>query len=108
MFELSKVETPAIRERVVSHLINISRELAGAVATGLGLTKLPAAAAAAVRPITDLPDSAALSILKNGPGSFRGRTLRHSRTLAASSSKVNGLARKCMPCVAAAGPAARR
>ena len=33
-FELSKVETPAIRERMVSHLLNIDDELANKVAQG--------------------------------------------------------------------------
>lgn len=41
-FELSKVEVPAIRERMVSSLVNVSKELAMQVATGLGMP-LPAA-----------------------------------------------------------------
>jgi catalase len=40
VFELSKVETPAIRERVVSHLMNIDDTLAANVAAGLGLGKV--------------------------------------------------------------------
>ena len=36
-FELSKVTVPAIRERMVSQLRNVSDELAGVVATGLGI-----------------------------------------------------------------------
>jgi catalase len=40
-FELSKVQTPAIRERMVSSLRNVSDELAEAVAEGLGITELP-------------------------------------------------------------------
>jgi catalase len=36
-FELSKVTVPAIRERMVSSLRNVSEKLAGAVAHGLGL-----------------------------------------------------------------------
>lgn len=71
-FELSKVETPAIRARVVSHLLNIDKSLAQAVADGLGLEKLPEAAPPARAPV-DLPPSAALSIIKNGPESFAGR-----------------------------------
>ena len=35
-FELSKVKTPVIRERMVSHLVNIHEDLAGKVAQGLG------------------------------------------------------------------------
>jgi catalase len=72
VFELSKVEREDIRARVVSHLRNIDADLAGTVADGLGLA-LPAAAKAARVPITDLPPSDALSIVNNGPGSFKGR-----------------------------------
>ena len=75
VFELSKVETPAIRERVLAHLINIDKDLAANVAKGLGLKKLPKAATPAVAPRHDLPVSDALSILKNAPGTFKGRKL---------------------------------
>jgi catalase len=74
-FELSKVEVPAIRERVISHLLNIDAGLAQTVADGLGLAKLPKPATPAVQPRTDLPVSDALSILKNAPGTFKGRKL---------------------------------
>ena len=73
-FELSKVETPAIRSRVVSHLLNIDEGLAKGVADGLGLEILPDAAPPA-RAVVDLPASPALSILKNGPKSFAGRKI---------------------------------
>ena len=42
-FELTRVQTPAIRERVVSMLINVSEDLAEAVAAGLGMKTLPSA-----------------------------------------------------------------
>jgi len=74
VFELSKVERPDIRSRTVSHLRNIDEGLAATVANGLGLP-LPDAAPAARKPIVDLPASDALSILKNGPDSFKGRKL---------------------------------
>lgn len=74
-FELSKVERVTIRERVVSHLLNIDKDLAKAVAQQLGLEKLPRVASAAVTPRDDLPESPALSIMKNGPDSFKGRKL---------------------------------
>lgn len=74
-FELSKVDHPDIRVRMVSHLLNIDTELAKKVAAGLGLAKLPPAAKPARKPITDLPPSDALSILKNGPDSFAGRRI---------------------------------
>lgn len=74
VFELSKVERPDIRSRTVSHLLNIDATLAETVADGLGLA-LPDAAVAARQPITDLPPSDKLSIVKNGPDSFKGRKL---------------------------------
>ena len=74
VFELSKVERPDIRSRTVSHLRNIDQGLAATVANGLGMD-LPGAAVAARKPINDLPLSDALSILKNGPDSFKGRKL---------------------------------
>lgn len=75
VFELSKCVRPDIRERMVAHLLNIHPDLAQTVATGLGLTKLPEAHAAAVEPRTDLPPSDALSIVKRGPMRFEGRKL---------------------------------
>jgi catalase len=74
VFELSKVERPDIRSRTVSHLLNIDAELAATVADGLGIA-LPDAAVAAREPVTDLPPSDKLSIVKNGPASFKGRKL---------------------------------
>jgi len=75
VFELSKVERPDIRARMISHLLNIDSDLAATVADGLGLAELPAPAQAARPTIMDLPPSDALSILKNGPASFKGRKL---------------------------------
>ncbi len=72
-FELSKVETPVIRERMVSHLLNIDEMLATTVAEKLGLKNMPKPAEAAVPPRDDLLPSKALSILENGPNSFKGR-----------------------------------
>ena len=40
-FELSKVQTPAVRERMVAGLMHVANELADAVAAGLGLRELP-------------------------------------------------------------------
>jgi catalase len=40
-FELSRVQTPAVRERMVSGLMNVAPELAKAVATGLGIREMP-------------------------------------------------------------------
>ena len=72
VFELSKVETPSIRERVVAQLVNIDTDLATAVANGLGLARIPEAIAPAAPPI-DQPQSDALSIMKNVPAKFTGR-----------------------------------
>ena len=74
-FELSKVETPVIRERVVSHLLNIDETLASTVAAKLGLKTMPKPADAAVETRQDLEPSPALSILLNGPKRFEGRKL---------------------------------
>ncbi len=73
-FELSKVKTVAIRERMVSHLLNIDGALADQVAQGLRLKGIPQPATPAMTP-RDLPPSPALSILENGPDGFVGRKL---------------------------------
>ncbi len=75
IFELSKVDTPAIRTRLVSHLPNIDGELAKKVAKGLGLQEMPPAAKPAQAPRTDLKPSKALSIVLNAPENFQGRKL---------------------------------
>ncbi len=75
MFELSKVQKFAIRERMISHLENIDKGLALNVASGLGLKTLPAPAKAARPTKTELPPSPALSIVQNGPHSFKDRRL---------------------------------
>ena len=62
-FELSKVETKAVRERMVGQLANVDLTIAQRVADGLGMTeikKVPTTVAAR----TDLKSSPALSILK--------------------------------------------
>ena len=74
-FELSKVERLAIRERVVSHLLNVDKDLAKAVAEALGFSEMPEPAEAAMETREDLPESDALSILKNAPDTFKGRKL---------------------------------
>jgi catalase len=62
-FELSKVTVPAIRERMVASLRNVSESLAERVADGLGL-ELPRAMPRALRtvPEAELPASKALSL----------------------------------------------
>jgi len=73
VFELSKVTRVDVRARAVSHLRNIDEDLAATVANGLGMA-LPDPAKAA-KPTLDLPTSDKLSILANGPDSFKGRKL---------------------------------
>ncbi|MDP9014171.1 MAG: catalase [Pseudomonadota bacterium] len=62
-FELSKVTVPAIRERMVSSLRNVSEELAGEIAHGLGL-ELPDAMPRALKqaPAAEVKVSPALSL----------------------------------------------
>ncbi|MBS0259694.1 MAG: catalase C [Proteobacteria bacterium] len=74
-FELSKVETPVIRERMVAHLLNIDETLAATVAQRLGLQAMPKPADAAMPTRQDLEPSPALSIVQRGPKRFEGRKL---------------------------------
>ncbi len=76
-FELSKLTVPAIRERMLASLVNVSAELAGAVAAGLG-TPVPAAMAR-VQPRPAAPEvrrSPALSLTAlPGDGGIRTRSV---------------------------------
>lgn len=75
IFELSKVNKTIIRERMVSHLLNIDKTLATHVAKGLGLKRLPKAAQSA-RPVQqNLKKSPALSIILNGPKNIYSRKI---------------------------------
>ncbi len=71
-FELSKVKTPVIRERLVSHLLNIDEALAAKLGDALGLKKMPKPADAAVATRQDLKPSPALGLVGKGPGRFEG------------------------------------
>src|ERR1700722_16096115 len=73
IFELSKVQKLAIRERLVSHLPNIDAKLADRVAKGLGLRDKVPALPPAVETRKDLRPSKALSIALNPPKTFAGR-----------------------------------
>ena len=73
-FELSKVQTPAVRERMVSGLLNVAPELADAVADGLGMRQLPPPMPKALdRDVTpEVTASPALSLFaRPGDGSAR-------------------------------------
>ena len=58
---------------MVSHLLNVDKGLAEKVAEGVGLRELPPPAKAESPTRTDLKQSPALSILRNGPDRFEGR-----------------------------------
>ena len=73
-FELTRVQTQAIRERVISLLANVDTRLATGVATGLGIP-VPAAAPILTKlPTPKFEPSPALSMLSRpGDGSVRTR-----------------------------------
>ena len=75
VFELSKVEKEAIRELMVGHLRNIDDELAEKAAEKLGLEKMPQPVKAARPTLKSLKKSDKLSIVKNSPGTFKGRKI---------------------------------
>ncbi len=91
-FELSKVENPAIRERMVANLRNADEDLAGRIGSGLGMAMLPPASRAAAEPNRSLKPSAKLSILANGPSSFAGRKVGVLVTDGAPAKAVKALA----------------
>ncbi len=72
-FELSRVTVPAIRERVVSQLVNIDPVLARGVADGLGIAVPPAQQRALEVPVkSEVEVSAALSLFAR-PGSAHAK-----------------------------------
>jgi len=74
-FELSKVKTVAIRERMVAHLLNINQTLAEKVGQKLGMEKLPDPASTNGARLVELEPSKPLSILANPPKNIKGRKL---------------------------------
>ena len=75
-FELSRVQTPAVRERMVSGLLNVARELAESVAAGLGMRELPSPMPKVLkRDVTpEVTASPSLSLTaRPGDGSIRTR-----------------------------------
>jgi catalase len=77
-FELSRVQTPAVRERMISGLMNVASELAAAVADGLGIRDMPEPMPRAMtRTITpEVSVSTALSLFaRPGDGSIRTRRI---------------------------------
>ena len=75
-FELSKVQTPAIRERMVSGLRNVAAQLAEAVGAGLGMRELPAPMPKVLKTDVkpEVAKSPALSLFaRPGDGSVKAR-----------------------------------
>nr|WP_295773113.1 catalase [Rhodoferax sp.] len=68
-FELSKLTVPAIRQRMVASLRNVSEGLASQIAEGLGMTPLPDALPKAIQTVAEpeIKVSPALSLMDRGP-----------------------------------------
>ncbi len=76
-FELSKLTVPAIRERMVASLVNVSEHLAAAVAQGLGIEVPPAMARVLAQPAKpEVTQSPKLSLTAlPGDGGVRTRSV---------------------------------
>lgn len=86
-FELTRVQTPAIRQRMVSVLRNVAQELAEAVALGLGIDLPPAQPRALqTKVVPEVESSPALSLFAR-PGE---RTIRMRRVAILVADGVNG------------------
>jgi catalase len=75
IFELSKVDTKPVRERMVGQLANVDPKIAERVAAGLGLRSKIEPVPTTVKVRTDLPASPALSILGNAKKTMEGRKI---------------------------------
>ena len=74
VFELSKVQTPHVREAIVGHLRNIDPSLAKRVAAGLNMATLPPAPQAAAH-IQDLAVSPPLALIGKMKDTLKGRSV---------------------------------
>ena len=74
IFELSKVETVAVRERTIAQLRNVDDGIARRVADGLGMATLPTAAPAAAKAI-DMKPSPALGLVAKSKPTLQGRCI---------------------------------
>ncbi|MDB5949886.1 MAG: Catalase [Massilia sp.] len=72
-FELTRVQTPAVRIRMVAGLVNVDEALAAAVAAGLGIALPPPLPLATDRPMHQYQPSPSLSLLSR-PGACGVRT----------------------------------
>jgi len=75
IFELSKVDTKGVRERMLGQLANVDMAIAERVANGLGMPGKIVKAPTTVPARTDLPESPALSILKKAKVSLEGKLI---------------------------------
>ncbi len=73
IFELSKVETKDVRERMVGQLANVDPRIAERVATGLGMQGDVSPVSTTVEVNEDLSPSPALSILAKAKNTLEGR-----------------------------------
>lgn len=74
VFELSKVQVPAIRERVLRNLLNVDAQLVARVSAGLGAPAPVDATPAAVE-VRDMDPSPALRLIDKYPPTLDGRCL---------------------------------
>ena len=74
VFELSKVETVAIRDRTIAQVRNIDEDLARRVADGLGMDAMPDAIPPAA-PVQDLPLSPATGLIRKMKDTLEGRVV---------------------------------
>lgn len=72
VFELSKVEMPYIRERMVAQLLTVDETLGKRVADGLGMKSVPKPIEPTV-PVQDLPLSPALQLIGKAKPTLEGR-----------------------------------
>lgn len=75
IFELSKCDTEAVRERMVGQLANVDQKIAERVAAGIGMAGNIVPVATTKKARTDLKPSPALSILLNSGKTLEGRKI---------------------------------
>ena len=90
VFELSKVSTTHVRERIVGHLLRIDEEFAQRVADGLGMRGLPAIAETAVE-VQEMAPSPALQIIGKMKSTLEGRAIGIVVGNGADGKKINAL-----------------
>ena len=91
IFELSKVEALIVRAAMLGHLVRIDQTLGERVAAGLGHDAPIVPAATTVEARTDLPPSAKLSIIAQGPPTLVGRLVGILVTDGASAATVSAV-----------------